>query len=93
MELNGINYTEKHLTDEETAVINAIRKGAKVDVMFYKTESLEQLDEIMDIFSEFEAERFYVYDLINSRSVAFTKQMETISLAVYVQADKQKNRP
>ena len=88
MVLNGINCTEKHLTDEEMAVVEAMRKGAKVDVMFYKTESLERLDERMDIFSEFEAERFYVYDLVNSRSVAFTKQMKTISLAVYVQADE-----
>lgn len=93
MGLNGKTYEMQYLTDEETAVINAMRMGAKVDVMFYKTESLEQLDERMDIFSEFEAERFYVHDLVNSRSVAFTKQMKTISLAVYVQADKQKNRP
>lgn len=88
MVLNGINYTEKHLTDEEMAVVEAMRMGAKIDVIFYKTESLEQLDERMDIFSEFEAERFYVHDLINSRSVAFTKQMKTIGLAVYVQVDK-----
>lgn len=88
MELNGKTYEMQYLTDEETAVINAMRMGAKVDVMFYKTDNLEQLDERMDIFSEFEAERFYVHDLVNSRSVAFTKQMETIGLAVYVQADK-----
>ena len=88
MVLNGINYTEKHLTDEEMAVVEAMRMGAKVDVVFYKTESLEQLDERMDIFSEFEAERSYIHDLNASRSVAFTKQMKTIGLAVYVQADK-----
>ena len=86
--MNGKTYEMQYLTDEETAVINAMRLGAKVDVVFYKTESLEQLDERMDIFSELEAERFYVHDLVNSRSVAFTKQMKTISLAVYVQADK-----
>ena len=86
--LDGKTYEMQYLTDEETAVINAMRKGAKVDVMFYKTESLEQLDERMDIFSEFEAERSYIHDLNASRSVAFTKQMKTIGLAVYVQADK-----
>jgi hypothetical protein len=37
MVLNGINYTEKHLTDEEAAVINAMRRGAKVDVKFYES--------------------------------------------------------
>ena len=88
MELNGKTYEMQYLTDEETAVINAMRMGGKVDVVFYKTESLEQLDERMDIFSEFEAERYYIHDLSNSRSVAFTKQMKTIGLAVYVQADK-----
>ena len=88
MELNGKTYEMQYLTDEETAVVNAMRMGAKVDVVFYKTDGLEQLDERMDIFSKFEAERFYVHDLINSRSVAFTKQMKTIGLAVYVQVDK-----
>ena len=88
MVLNGSNYTEKYLTDEEMAVVEAMRMGAKIDVIFYRTESLEQLDERMDIFSEFEAERSYIHDLNASRSVAFTKQMKTIGLAVYVQADK-----
>ena len=30
MLLNGINYTEKHLTDEEMAVIEAMRMGAEM---------------------------------------------------------------
>ena len=37
MELNGINYTDKHLTDEETAVINAMRMGAKVQADFFNS--------------------------------------------------------
>ena len=37
MVLNGINYTEKHLTDEETAVINAMRMGGKVEVHFFNS--------------------------------------------------------
>ena len=37
MELNGINYTEKRLTDEEAAVINAMRMGAKVQADFFNS--------------------------------------------------------
>ena len=37
MALNGINYTEKYLTDEETAVINAMRMGAKVQADFFNS--------------------------------------------------------
>ena len=35
MELNGINYTEKQLTDDEVAIINAMRRGAKVTADFF----------------------------------------------------------
>ena len=37
MELNGINYTDKQLTDEETAIINAMRMGAKVQADFFNS--------------------------------------------------------
>ena len=53
MVLNGINYTEKHLTDEETAVINAMRMGGKVEVHFFDSSEdaaekhYEQLSEII----------------------------------------------
>ena len=44
MVLNGINYTEKRLTDEETAVINAMRMGGKAEVHFFNstTEAAER---------------------------------------------------
>ena len=38
MVLNGINYTEKHLTDEEMAVIEAMRMGAKVEANFFQSD-------------------------------------------------------
>ena len=44
MVLNGINYTERHLTDEETAVVEAMRMGGKVEVHFFNstTEAAER---------------------------------------------------
>ena len=53
MEPNGINYTDKHLTDEETAVINAMRMGGKVEVHFFDSSEdaaerhYEELSEII----------------------------------------------
>ena len=53
MELNGINYTDKHLTNEETAVINAMRMGGKVEVHFFDSSEdaaekhYEQLSEVI----------------------------------------------
>lgn len=44
MELNGINYTDKHLTDEEMAVVEAMRKGGQVEVYFFDSTT-EAADE------------------------------------------------
>ena len=44
MVLNGINYTDKHLTDEEMAVVEAMRKGGQVEVYFFDSTT-EAADE------------------------------------------------
>jgi hypothetical protein len=43
-ELNGKTYEMQYLTDEETAVINAMRMGGKVEVHFFNstTEAAEK---------------------------------------------------
>lgn len=55
MVLNGINYTEKHLTDEEMAVIEAMRMGGKVEVHFFdSTEDAAEkhYEELKDIITQ-----------------------------------------
>ena len=37
MELNGKTYEMQYLTDEETAIINAMRMGAKVQADFFNS--------------------------------------------------------
>ena len=52
---NGINYTEKHLTDEETAVINAMRMGGKVEVHFFDSSedaAEKHYEELKDIITQ-----------------------------------------
>lgn len=39
--LNGKTYEMQYLTDEETAVINAMRRGAKVTATFYESSEVE----------------------------------------------------
>ena len=38
MELNGKTYEMQYLTDEETAVINAMRMGGKAEVHFFQLD-------------------------------------------------------
>ena len=55
MVLNGINYTEKHLTDEEMAVVEAMRMGGKVEVHFFdSTEDAAEkhYEELKDIITQ-----------------------------------------
>lgn len=55
MELNGINSTEQHLTDEETAVINAMRMGGKVEVHFFDSSedaAEKHYEELKDIITQ-----------------------------------------
>ena len=39
--LNGKTYEMQYLTDEETAVINAMRRGAKIAATFYESSEAE----------------------------------------------------
>lgn len=36
--VNGIKYTSKYITEEELAVVNSMRAGAKVDVTFSNSD-------------------------------------------------------
>ena len=53
MELNGKTYEMQYLTNEETAVINAMRMGGKVEVHFFDSSDdaaekhYEQLSEVI----------------------------------------------
>ncbi|WP_407372356.1 hypothetical protein [Carnobacterium sp.] len=48
---------EKSLTAEEKAVVEAMRLGAKVDVTFHQLKGIEEVDERMNLFSEFEVDK------------------------------------
>ena len=81
MVLNGIDYTEKHLTDEETAVINAMRMGGKVEVNFFGSnndcmnKSLDSLDEnLFDYHHTAEQSGFFYYE----------KQSEHVKIGHYI---------
>jgi len=81
MVLNGINYTEKRLTDEEMAVINAMRQGGDVEVIFQEStqEFYEEQAETMEYVlnhkdeidcTEGEGRSFISYELKNAEYCA-----------------------
>ncbi len=55
MELNGKTYEMQYLTDEETAVINAMRMGGKVEVHFFNSSedaAEKHYEELKDIITQ-----------------------------------------
>ena len=55
MELNGKTYEMQYLTDEETAVINAMRMGGKVEVHFFDSSedaAEKHYEELKDIITQ-----------------------------------------
>lgn len=55
MELNGKTYEMQYLTDEETAVINAMRMGGVVEVHFFDSSedaAEKHYEELKDIITQ-----------------------------------------
>ena len=79
--VNGINYNEKMITDEELAVVEAMRKGAEVNVNFHNSSyetAVKNADELGGMFSDitWKDARHSVLDFIylsmNSEKLSFT---------------------
>ena len=47
--LNGKTYEMQYLTDEETAVINAMRKGGKVEVNFFRSDEKKAKEHVAEL--------------------------------------------
>ena len=81
MVLNGINHTEKHLTDEETAVINAMRMGGKAQVNFFRSDyenmsnHMDSLDK--DLF-------FYRRNMDVKLTSYFEAKSETVTIGHFI---------
>ena len=79
--LNGETYEMQYLTDEEAAVINAMRMGGKVEVNFFGSnndcmnKSLDSLDEnLFDYHHTAEQSGFFYYE----------KQSEHVKIGHYI---------
>lgn len=90
--VNGINYNEKTITDEELAVVEAMRLGANVDVSFHSLKELIQVDERMNLFAAIPkngfswiAEKQMFNDL---NYISFHKQMGKLSATSYLDIEK-----
>lgn len=90
MSENGEVHDMQYLSDEEKAVINAMRKDAKVRVHMHNMKTLEEVDEIMDLFSRFEAiESSISEDTIKGRYggqryLSFSKRFEKLEVNCFL---------
>lgn len=90
--VNGINYNEKMITDEELAVVEAMRLGADLDISFHFLEEIDQVDQRMNLFADFPKNDFSWIEEKNQKSgqnyISFFKQMEKINVACYLDIEK-----
>lgn len=90
--VNGINYNEKFITDEELAVVEAMRSGAKIDVVFHDLTEINQVDGRMNLFSAFPKDGFSWIeekDLDGHHNyISFVKQMKGIDVACFMNIEK-----
>ena len=70
--LNGKTYEMQYLTDEETAVINSMRRGARISVFFHGLETLAEADELMALFAGVGSDNKWIFDLDESDSISFS---------------------
>lgn len=91
-QLNGINYSEQLVTDEELAVVKAMRLGAKIDVNLHGLKELSEVDEIMDLFVEFKRTgSSWIKEKdskITGNYISFYKGMDKMTVACYMDIKK-----
>ena len=81
MELNGKTYEMQYLTDEETAVINAMRMGGNAEVNFFRSDyenmsnHMDSLDK--DIF-------FYRYNMDVKITSYFEAKSENVTIGHFI---------
>jgi len=78
-QLNGINYTEMLLTDEELAVVKSMRDGAKVEVNYWLRSNPDEAIEKVNNFGDVDR----IYDLKDTVSFA-SNDMKDIECLVYL---------
>ena len=90
--VNGINYNEKMITDEELAVVKAMRLGADVNVSFHRLKDLAQVDERMDLFAGIPKDGFSWImereDSDGNQYISFNKQMNDVEVTCYMDTKK-----
>lgn len=87
MLIDDVHYTECWLTNEQKAVVDAMEAGAKVDVILHNAKELSEVDEVMNLFKEFETKTSWIKEkkLLNSESyISFSKELENVSIGCFM---------
>ena len=82
--LNGKTYEMQYLEPQEVAVINAMRRGARISVDFHGNETLAEADELMELFAGIETNRKFIHDLPGAGSIAISHWHDRVSVNYYI---------
>lgn len=81
-----------NLTNEEVAVVKAMRLGADVDVNLHGLKELSEVDEIMDLFAEFKRTgSSWIKEKdskITGNYISFLKDMDKMTIACFLDIKK-----
>lgn len=78
-----------NLTDEEKAVVKAMRLGGNVEINFYHLKELEEVDEVVNLFKAFNQERFMSMTFeMKSGKIAFLNNFNHFEISCYLDIKK-----
>ena len=88
IEMDGEKHFEMFVSEKELAVIKAMRKGATASLYFDGLTEIEEVDEHMDLFEQFESDGFSrIYQKTGSRGnqyICFSKEMDNIEVTCFL---------
>lgn len=90
--LNGIKYSYQLITDEELAVIKAMRKSADIAINFHQLNEIDEVDERMNFFKEIKKNGFSWIEenerTDSSKYISFCKNMNKLSVSCFLEIKK-----
>jgi hypothetical protein len=86
-ELNGVEITEMWLTNEEKAVVEAMRKGADVQITLSRAKDVEEVDSVMNLFSGMDIKSSWINQNTLSdgaKYISFVKFFKNIRVSCFI---------
>lgn len=90
MDENGSVQEMQYLTEREKAVVNAMRKGAMVEICHFEFQTFDELEEMAKLFDGIEPtvyNGFYESDKIDA--IRYWKKMKNLSVLLGIPTERE----